>query len=95
MLPLPKLRILECLQLTLPKHKKKSKAVANGALTAQANGEVLDSETDKKRRLFPGLSVPDQEITKDVLMKEVDDMMAQFEGAAKKGRPRMRMEALR
>ncbi|KAF9225565.1 P-loop containing nucleoside triphosphate hydrolase protein [Gyrodon lividus] len=64
-----------------PKHKKKSKSLANAL-----GGSHLDSktDTDKQKRLFPGLSLPDQEMAKDVLMKEVDDMMAQFEGAAKK-----------
>lgn len=61
-----------------PKHKKKSKELASSC--DDASGQT-DSE---KKRLFPGLSLPDQEVDKDVLMKEVDDMMAQFEGAAKK-----------
>ncbi|KAG1749743.1 P-loop containing nucleoside triphosphate hydrolase protein [Suillus paluster] len=65
-----------------PKHKKTSSLVINGALNAQTNGDALDREKDKQKRLFPGLSVPD----KDVLMKEVDDMMAQFEGVSKKTR---------
>ena len=72
-----------------PKHKKKS-AAASGS-DAAANGTVLD-ENDKKRRMFPGLSLKDQDwepsITKDALMKEVDDMMSQFEGAAKKTKSR-------
>ncbi|KAG6332920.1 hypothetical protein ID866_6173, partial [Astraeus odoratus] len=62
-----------------PKHKK-SKAPTNGNTDSQ-------TEQDKRKRLFPGLALPDQEITKDVLMQEVDDMMAQFEGAAKKKPP--------
>ncbi|KAI0828827.1 P-loop containing nucleoside triphosphate hydrolase protein [Trametes gibbosa] len=76
--------------LTLhPKHKK-STAVA------KENGFVdgLD-ETDKRKRLFPGLALKDRDwepsATKDkqdAIMKEVDDMMSQFEGAAKKTRPR-------
>ena len=66
-----------------PKHKKKSKELANITTGSHvdANGQI---ETDKQKRLFPGLSLPDQEVNKDVLMQEVDDMMAQFEGAAKK-----------
>lgn len=66
-----------------PKHKKKSKELANilAGSNVDANGQI---ETDKQKRLFPGLSLPDQESNKDVLMQEVDDMMAQFEGAAKK-----------
>ncbi|GJE89517.1 ATP-dependent RNA helicase DHX8 [Phanerochaete sordida] len=70
-----------------PKHKKKS------ATAAAANGSGAEStldETDKKRRLFPGLALKDQDpnVDKDVLMKEVDDMMSQFEGVAKKSRAR-------
>ncbi|KIJ66187.1 hypothetical protein HYDPIDRAFT_86464 [Hydnomerulius pinastri MD-312] len=64
-----------------PKHKKKSKALASGNTDSQADG---DGQDDKQKRLFPGLALPDREIGKDVLMKEVDDMMAQFEGVAKK-----------
>ncbi|KAG0702731.1 P-loop containing nucleoside triphosphate hydrolase protein [Suillus ampliporus] len=69
-----------------PKHRKSS-LVTNGTLNAQTDGDALDREKDKQKRLFPGLSVPDKEIKEDVLMKEVDDMMAQFEGVAKKARP--------
>lgn len=70
-----------------PKHKKKS------ATATAANGSGAEStldETDKKRRLFPGLALKDQDpnVDKDVLMKEVDDMMSQFEGVAKKTRAR-------
>ncbi|KAI9570350.1 P-loop containing nucleoside triphosphate hydrolase protein [Boletus coccyginus] len=66
-----------------PKHKKKSKELANiiAGSDFDAHGQI---EVDKQKRLFPGLSLPDQEVGKDVLMQEVDDMMAQFEGAAKK-----------
>lgn len=66
-----------------PKHKKKSKELANilAGDDVDGNGQI---EADKRKRLFPGLSLPDKEISKDVLMQEVDDMMAQFEGAAKK-----------
>ncbi|CDO73426.1 hypothetical protein BN946_scf185013.g60 [Trametes cinnabarina] len=79
--------------LTLhPKHKKKLPITANG--NGPADGTVLD-EGDKKRRLFPGLALQDREwepsVTKDgqdAIMKEVDDMMSQFEGVAKKARPR-------
>jgi ATP-dependent RNA helicase DHX8/PRP22 len=71
-----------------PKHKR-SKVSSNGK-TNSASQQL--TEQDKKKRMFPGLSKPDQEwepsITKDVLMKEVDDMMSQFEGAAKKARSR-------
>jgi hypothetical protein len=72
--------------LTLhPKHKKKVSSKANGK--AKANGEDDLVEKDKQKRLFPGLALADQDwqpsISKDVLMKEVDDMMAQFESSAK------------
>lgn len=67
-----------------PKHKKKSSSVTNG--TSSAQGDAFDREKDKQKRLFPGLAVPDKEMAEDVLMKEVDDMMAQFEGVAKKSR---------
>ncbi|KIJ21993.1 hypothetical protein PAXINDRAFT_6118 [Paxillus involutus ATCC 200175] len=66
-----------------PKHKQKSKALANNLARSHVDGDS-QHETDKQKRLFPGLALPDQEGTKDVLMKEVDDMMAQFEGTAKK-----------
>jgi ATP-dependent RNA helicase DHX8/PRP22 len=66
-----------------PKHKKKSSLVT---YDAQTSGDALDREKDKQKRLFPGLAVPDKEIKKDVLMKEVDDMMAQFEGVAKRAK---------
>jgi ATP-dependent RNA helicase DHX8/PRP22 len=72
-----------------PKHKKKS-LKANGK--GKANGETSVTEQDKQKRLFPGLALADQEwqptVPKDALMKEVDDMMAQFESSAKKSRPR-------
>ena len=74
--------------LTLhPKHKKKPAGKEN-ALT---DGPVLD-EADKRKRMFPGLALKDQEwepsVPKDAIMKEVDDMMSQLEGAAKRTRPR-------
>ncbi|KAH8992446.1 P-loop containing nucleoside triphosphate hydrolase protein [Lactarius akahatsu] len=77
---------IDRLILTLhPKHKKKITAKANGK--AKANGEDVLVEKDKQKRLFPGLALADQDwqpsISKDVLMKEVDDMMAQFESSAK------------
>lgn len=69
-----------------PKHKKRQP-------TSQDEGTTTDGaldETDKKKRLFPGLALKDQEweppVSKDVLMKEVDDMMSEFEGVAKKTR---------
>ncbi|SRR6266404_826333 len=77
---------IDRLVLTIhPKHKKKNTAMANGK--AKANGVDVLAEQDKQKRLFPGLALADQEwkpsISKDVLMKEVDDMMAQFESSAK------------
>lgn len=76
--------------LTLhPKHKKKS-SKTNGK--AKADIDATPEEQDKQRRLFPGLALANQDwqptISKDSLMKEVDDMMSQFETSAKKGRPR-------
>lgn len=79
--------------LTLhPKHKKRINAV--GKDVGSGDGPAID-ETDKKKRLFPGLALQDQgwqpSVTKDgkdVIMKEVDDLMSQFEGGAKKARPR-------
>ena len=56
-----------------------------------ANGPI---ETDKQKRLFPGLSLSDQEIDEDVLMQEVDHLMGQFEGAAKKKRDERKEEIL-
>ncbi|KAG9119199.1 DEAH-box ATP-dependent RNA helicase prp22 [Ceratobasidium sp. 392] len=79
-----------------PKYKrkkaKKAKAVADG----KAAPASADDESDKKRRLFPGLALPDQdwqasndfgkggEKEKDAASKEVDDLMSQLEGVAKK-----------
>ena len=68
-----------------PKHKKKP--AANGETNGkQSNGSI--SEAEKRRRMFPGLALPDKEwepsVEKDVFMKEVDDMMAQLEGVQKK-----------
>ncbi|KAI5121300.1 hypothetical protein M0805_003769 [Coniferiporia weirii] len=67
-----------------PKHKKKlSVPGESNALQGAPN-----DDQDKKRRLFPGLALPDQEwrpsAEKDIFMKEVDDMMAQLEGVQKK-----------
>lgn len=71
-----------------PKHKKKPVATAENG----SGEEMSVDDLDKKKRMFPGLALKDQEwrpsISKDVLMKEVDDMMSQFEGAAKKARAR-------
>jgi ATP-dependent RNA helicase DHX8/PRP22 len=82
---------IDRLVLTLhPKHKKKTFAGANGK--AKTNGDNAPAEKDKQKRLFPGLALADQEwkpsISKDVLMKEVDELMAQCEASAKTSRPR-------
>jgi ATP-dependent RNA helicase DHX8/PRP22 len=73
-----------------PKHKKKFAATSNGKQNKDVNGNAVLNEQDKKRRLFPGLALADQEpnISKDVLMKEVDDLMSQFEGVSKKAKVR-------
>lgn len=65
-----------------PKHKR-SKGYSNGHADLQTEQDKL-AEQDKRKRMFPGLALPDREIAQNVLMKEVDDMMAQFEGASKK-----------
>lgn len=73
-----------------PKHKKKHSGPANGKQNKDVNGNGTLTEQDKKKRMFPGLALADQEpnISKDVLMKEVDDLMSQFEGASKKAKVR-------
>lgn len=72
-----------------PKHKKRQPK-GDDSNGQKENGHVeggLD-EQDKKRRLFPGLALADKpalsSAEKDLVMKEVDDMMAQFESASKK-----------
>ncbi|CCO30111.1 ATP-dependent RNA helicase DHX8/PRP22 [Rhizoctonia solani AG-1 IB] len=75
-----------------PKYKRKK------AKKAKKDGQPVD-ESDTKRRMFPGLSLPDQEWQpsnefgkgndkdvdgKDAASKEVDDLMSQLEGVAKK-----------
>ena len=77
---------IDRLVLTLhPKHKKKSSPEENG--NVKSGGDDAFHEKDKQKRLFPGLALADQEwqptVPKDVLMKEVDDMMSQFESSAK------------
>lgn len=73
-----------------PKHKKKFTASLNGKNNKDEGDTAILSEQDKKRRLFPGLALANQEsnISKDVLMQEVDDLMSQFEGASKKVKAR-------
>lgn len=87
---------IDRLVLTLhPKHKKKSSTEANGKL--KSNGDDAPEDKDKQKRLFPGLALADQEwqptVAKDVLMKEVDNMMAQFESSAKRTRSSPRRDA--
>lgn len=76
-----------------PKHKKRQPK-GDDLNGQKENGYVeggLD-EQEKKKRLFPGLALADKpapsSAEKDAVMKEVDDMMAQFESASKKTRPR-------
>jgi ATP-dependent RNA helicase DHX8/PRP22 len=87
---------IDRLVLTLhPKHKKKSSFEENGNDKSGADG-ALD-EKDKQKRMFPGLALADQEwkptVSKDALMKEVDDMMSQFESSAKRSRTSPRRDA--
>ena len=87
---------IDRLVLTLhPKHKKKNPAKANGK--AKSNGNDALEVKDKQKRMFPGLALADQEwqptVPKNVLMKEVDDMMAQFESSSKRSRPNPHQEA--
>lgn len=69
-----------------PKYKRKAK---NG------NGKNAAQPTDEERRMFPGLAMPDSEWqpsfkadTKDIAAKEVETLMSELEGGAKKGRPK-------
>ena len=83
-----------------PRFKKKKKqktdkgedAVEQPATSKDPND---DRELENQRRMFPGLAKPNQEpgqlSSKDVLMKEVDDMMSQFEHAVKKSKSRARL----
>lgn len=68
-----------------PKYKKKKQDGNTG-------DGVTVQELDKKARMFPGLSMPDQDWKpaekvareKDATTKEVDDLFAKLEGVAKK-----------
>lgn len=76
-----------------PKHKKRQ-----ATNSSQANGKSKiteeTDENDRKRRMFPGLAIKDQgwqppdekPLTKDAVMKEVDDLMAQLEGVREKAK---------
>ena len=76
-----------------PKYKKRQPK-GNDSNGQKENGHVEGEmdEQEKQRRLFPGLALADKPapsaMEKDAVMKEVDDMMAQFESASKKTRPR-------
>lgn len=87
---------IDRLVLTLhPKHKKKSFSEADAKDKAGVDDAL--HEKDKQKRLFPGLALADQEwqptVSKNVLMKEVDDMMAQFESSATRSRTSPRRDA--
>ena len=71
-----------------PKHKRKSKSTSKAGDAAATNTVV-----DKQKRLFPGLALPDQAVespypseAKDATMVEVDNLMKELEGVAKKPR---------
>ncbi|KAF9270686.1 P-loop containing nucleoside triphosphate hydrolase protein [Marasmius fiardii PR-910] len=59
-----------------PKHKKRSTAASN---TAVSNGKEL-TEEEKKRRMFPGLALKNQEVapvvSDDVFLKELGDLVS-------------------
>ncbi|KAB5590392.1 Pre-mRNA-splicing factor [Ceratobasidium theobromae] len=87
-------------RLILSMHPKYKRKKAKKAKAAEEKGESSTGgvdEADKKRRMFPGLALPDQEwrasndfgkdgmaAEKDAASKEVDDLMSQLEGVAKK-----------
>lgn len=85
-----------------PKYKKKKQKKKGKGDDTEDGLSTLNSDKDKKLRMFPGLALPDQEwkapendkvreakeAAKDATVKEVDDLLAQLEGvAAKKSRP--------
>jgi ATP-dependent RNA helicase DHX8/PRP22 len=74
-------------RLILRMHPKFKKKTAPDSKEKSGTGAVI-SEPDSKRRMFPGLAKPDQDweatVTKDLILKEVDDMMSQFETAARR-----------
>ena len=83
-----------------PRFKKKKKQKTDkGEDAAEQPAASKDADDDRElenqRRMFPGLAKPNQEPgqlpSKDVLMKEVDDMMSQFENAVKKSKSRARL----
>jgi ATP-dependent RNA helicase DHX8/PRP22 len=77
---------MDRLILNMHPNYKKKKSTSSGPTDAP-----VITDDDKRTRMFPGLSKPDQEwasMTKDAVLKEVDDMMSQLEGMASRGRPR-------
>ncbi|KAG7544372.1 hypothetical protein FFLO_03251 [Filobasidium floriforme] len=90
-----------------PKYKKKAKKAAEmtvggeGALNGKGKDKdidrVVDEETDRRARLFPGLAVPDsnlkshEQFLKDErnagpVLPDVDDLMKELEGVGSKRR---------
>lgn len=71
-----------------PKHKKKFGA--NGSAKSSDNGTVL-TEHEKKKRILPGLALPDKEVPApvpdDVLLAEIGDIVS-----GKKSHPRPSFE---
>ncbi len=80
-----------------PKYKKKTKTNARSKIKKSDDSTLKDHRV----RMFPGLALPDQEwkpspldekneaaTDKDATEKEVDGLMSQLEGVAKKSRPR-------
>lgn len=71
-----------------PKHKKATYNKENGQGASQEAGVL--SEKEKYKRMFPGLAIPDEKsspaMDKDRVMQEVDSLMAELEGVAKKAR---------
>jgi ATP-dependent RNA helicase DHX8/PRP22 len=86
-----------------PKYKKKAKKAAEMTIGGKlAGGEgkeskVVDEETDRRARMFPGLAVPDvnlkshEQFLKDEreagpVLPDVDDLMKELEGVGEKRR---------
>jgi len=80
-----------------PKYKKKAKANTKAKKMGRDDAIIKDHQA----RMFPGLALPDQEwkssplgekdetvTNNDATEKEVDGLMSQLEGFAKKSRPR-------
>ncbi|THV01417.1 ATP-dependent RNA helicase DHX8 [Dendrothele bispora CBS 962.96] len=61
-----------------PKHKKRNASSKNGAAGGKGDGELTEAE--KKRRMFPGLSMKDKEpepaVPDDVFLKELGDLVS-------------------